>query len=75
MSFDDVVRAVAAVSRGREWFHTRRGIPRVQLRVFKVKVPVGFQTEESEEELATGNFAISTGIGTVAIQRSLTVGK
>lgn len=43
--------------------------------MFQVKVPVGFQTEESEEELATGNFAISTGIGTVAIQRSLTVGK
>ena len=46
-----------------------------QFRVFEVKVPVGFQTEESEEELATGNFAISSGIGTVAIQRSLAVAK
>ena len=28
-----------------------------------------------QEELETGNFATSTSIGTVAIQRSLTVGK
>jgi hypothetical protein len=44
--------------------------------VFEVKVPVRFHTEESKkEQRASGNLHISTGIGTVAIQRSLAVGK
>ena len=72
MSFDDVVSVVAASSRVLLWFHTRRGS-----NTSEVKVPVRFQTEGSKkEQRASGIICnISTGIGTVAIQRSLAVGK